>query len=122
VLSLAACAPAPDGQPCTLATVGALRLTQDDVRALRAHMQPPPTEQEAARLLIDAILAQHILQGELTHKAPRDRLADYQQWQALLLTEEPDHDRRAKLAIERLSATKKSLDVRIGDCPLSAKL
>jgi len=45
---------AENRDPCLIATIGPLTLTEADVANLRAYLTPPPPKDEAARLLVDA--------------------------------------------------------------------
>jgi hypothetical protein len=85
-------------------------------------MAPPPTSEEAARLLVDTILAQHLLEGSISRKDPRERLADYQKFQAQLLAQESNPSERAKLAVIRLNSAREVVSPIVGDCPLSASI
>lgn len=74
--------PVPSDPACVLAVVDGVPVTVADAEALRALLQPAPSEAGARRLAVDAALAWWDLHGWLAGSGPRGRLEAWRVWLA----------------------------------------
>ncbi len=73
---------------CRIATLADVEIRVSDATELRALLQPPPSSEMAARLAVDAAVAQLDLNGWLAPSSSKARLQSWREWLATMESEQ----------------------------------
>jgi len=107
-------APAETRPPCVLASVGAYPVTTRHVRELRASLRPPPPQERARRLVVDAAVAFADSGSALEGSRVEDWLAAYRRFVASARGSVPEMVAEFQPA---LAAMRERVGVLTGACP-----
>lgn len=108
--------PAQPEEPCVVAELGGITLTEREVEKMTAAVTPAPTPAEASRLLVDATLAHWVVRGFVAGSSMRARLASYRALSAHLAKNAAAGSQHARALLGVLARAGQELSLRTGPC------